>query len=222
MKNKIFTALLSFFSLFTVQHGIAGTPFSTHIDNIVKNTHLDPKIVELAMRAYVYADQHGGVNKDVLTIVDYSQPSSQKRLYVIDLKTDQVLFNTRVAHGRNSGLLYSDKFSNTLHSDQSSLGVFLTNEDTYEGHHGTSLRIQGLEDGINNNVFSRAVVIHSAWYMSDDFLKSTGYSGRSDGCLAVSKLDIGKLIDLTVGRSVIFSYAPQEQQDKNLINIKLS
>lgn len=222
MKNKIFTALISFFSLFAVQHGIAGTPFSTHIDNIAKNTHLDPKIVELAMKAYIYADQHGGVNKDVLTIVDYSQPSSQKRLYVIDLKTDKLLFNTRVAHGKNSGLLYSDKFSNIARSSQSSLGVFVTNDDTYVGHHGTSLRIQGLEKGVNDKVASRAVVIHSASYMGDDFIKTNGYAGRSNGCLAVSKLDINKLIELTVGRSVIFSYAPQEEHDTNLAGIKLS
>lgn len=222
MKNKIFTALVSFFSLFAVQHGIAGTPFSTHIDNIVKNTHLDPKIVELAMKAYVYADQHGGVNKDVLTIVDYSQPSSQKRLYVIDLKTDKLLFNTRVAHGKNSGLLYSDKFSNAPRSNQTSLGVFVTNDDTYEGHHGTSLRIKGLEPGVNDKVASRAVVIHSATYASDDFLKSNGYLGRSNGCLAVSKLDINKVIELTVGRSVIFSYAPQEDNDPHLAGINLS
>jgi L,D-transpeptidase-like protein len=165
---------------------------------------------------------HGGVKKDVLTIVDYSQPSTQKRLYVIDLKTDQLLFNTRVAHGKNSGLLYSDQFSNEARSNQSSLGVFVTNDDTYVGHHGTSLRIKGLEEGINDKVASRAVVIHSAWYMGDDFLKTHGYGGRSNGCLAVSKLDINKVIELTVGRSVIFSYAPQEDHDANLTGIKLS
>jgi len=221
MRKKIFTGLLGFFSIFAAHHGIAETSYTEHINNIVKNTHLDPKVVELAMKAYKYAQETTHVKKDILTIVDYSKPSSEKRLYVIDLKTDQLLLNTRVAHGKNTGLLTSDSFSNRANSNQTSLGVFVTT-DIYQGKHGTSLRIAGLEKGINDNVASRAVVIHSASYMSDDFLKSHGYSGRSSGCLAVRELDISKLIQFTSGGSVIFSYAAPENHDPNLENIHLT
>ncbi len=220
MKKKIFPILMSFFSIFTAHHGIAGTPYQTHLDNIVKNTHLDSKIVELALKAHQYAEDHGGVKKDVLTIVNYAQPSSEKRLYVIDLKTDELLMNTLVAHGRKTGGLTSDSFSNAKKSNKSSLGVFLTTR-IYDGHHGKSLQLAGLEKNINDNVGPRRVVIHAAPYVSTAFLKSHGQIGRSSGCLAVSKLDIHKLIQLTVGGSVIFSYAAQEEKDPNLAGIKL-
>lgn len=221
MKKKIFTSLFGIFSIFAAHQGIAGTPADVHVTNIVKNTHLDPKIVELALKAYLYASDHSNVKKDILTIVNYAQPSSEKRLYVIDLKTDELLMNTLVAHGHNTGLLNSEKFSNTAGSNQSSLGVFVTTT-TYSGHHGTSLQIDGLEKGINDKVASRRVVVHSADYVSDEFLKEHGYIGRSSGCLAVRKLDISQLINLTVGGSVIFSYAPQEELDHNITDIKLS
>lgn len=221
MKKKIFTSLFGIFSIFAAHQGIAGTPADVHVTNIVKNTHLEPKIVELALKAYQYASDHGQVKKDVLTIVNYAQPSSEKRLYVIDLKTDQVLMNTRVAHGSKTGELKSENFSNANESKQSSLGVFVTTT-TYIGHHGRSLQIAGLEKDINDNAATRRVVVHSAPYMSDEFLKEHGMSGRSSGCLAVRDLDITKLIDLTVGGSVIFSYAPLEDHDPNLAKIQLS
>lgn len=222
MKKNVFTTILGgFISLFAVHHGIAGTPANQHIENIVKNTQLSPKVVELALKAYKYAETQGTVKKDILTIVDYTKPSSEKRLYVIDLKTDQVLMNTFVAHGKNTGLLKSEKFSNKLNSNQTSLGVFVT-KTTYVGHHGTSLQIQGLEKDINDNVFKRRVVVHSAPYVSDSFLKANGYMGRSSGCLAVRELDISKLINLTKEGSVIFSYAASEDQDPNLASVQLS
>ncbi len=221
MKRNIFTtALGGLISLFAVHHGIAGTPGNVHVDNIVKNTNLNPKVVELALKAYKYADQKGKVKKDILTIVDYSKPSSEKRLFVIDLKTDQVLLNTFVAHGKNTGLLKSEKFSNRPNSNQTSLGVFVTTT-TYVGHHGTSLQIEGLEKNINDNVFKRRVVVHSAPYVSDSFLKANGYMGRSSGCLAVRELDISKLINLTKEGSVIFSYASPEDTDTNLAAVQL-
>ncbi len=221
MKKNIFTALISVLSVLTAHHSLAGTPYDVHMEKIVQNTGLDKNIVELALKGHQYAVDKGVVKSNILTIVNYAQPSSENRLYVIDLNTDKLLFNTRVAHGYKSGLLYSENFSNARKSNQSSLGVFVTTQ-IYEGKHGESLKIAGLEKGINDNAAKRSVVIHSADYMSDDFLNKHGYSGRSSGCLAVKKLDINKLIQLTVGGSVIFSYAPPEQNDPNLINISLS
>lgn len=220
MKRNIFTALISILSVFTAHHSVAGTPYNIHLERIVQNTGLDKNIVELALKGHEYAVTQGVVKKNILTIVNYAQPSSENRLYVIDLNTDQLLFNTRVAHGSKSGLLHSDYFSNNLKSHQSSLGVFVTTQ-TYEGKHGESLKIAGLEKGINDNVQKRHVVIHSADYMSDSYLNKYGYSGRSSGCLAVKKLDINKLIHLTMGGSVIFSYAPAENNDPNLTNISI-
>ena len=218
MKRNIFTALISILSVFTAHHSVAGTPYDIHLNNIVQNTGLNKNIVELALKGHQYAVSQNAVKKNILTIVNYAQPSSENRLYVIDLNTDQLLFNTRVAHGFKSGLLYSEYFSNNLKSHQSSLGVFITAQ-TYAGKHGESLQLAGLEKGINDNAQKRRVVIHSAKYMSDDFLNKHGYSGRSSGCLAVKKLDINKLIQLTAGGSVVFSYAPAEQNDLNLNNI---
>jgi len=186
--------------------------YQNHVENISKNTHLSEKIVRLALSGYQYATAHTRINKSVLTIVDYSQPSFAKRLYVIDLQTDKVLLNTWVAHGHNTGDLSSVHFSNSPRSKESSVGVFIT-EGTYYGHHGKSMVLNGLEKNINDNAKSRRLVVHSAWYVSASFLRATGRMGRSFGCLAVNSGEIERLINLTKNGSVIFSYAPQEDHD---------
>ncbi len=187
-----------------------------HIDHIAKNTHLNQKVIRLALNGYKYASLHAKVSKPILTIIDYSQPSVKKRLYVIDLKNDQVLMNILVAHGRNTGDAWSTRFSNELESKQSSVGVFIT-EGTYRGHHGRSMVINGLEKNINDNAKKRGLVVHSAAYVSEDFALATGRIGRSFGCLAVNPHELNQLINLTAEGSVIFSYAPQEDKDSMLI-----
>lgn len=145
--------------------------------------------------------------KPILSIVDMSQPSSKKRLYVIDLMSRKLLFNTYVAHGRNSGQLTAMKFSNTNSSFQSSLGFYQT-MGTYQGKHGLSLQLKGLEKGFNDNAFSRAIVMHGADYVCEDFIRNTGRLGRSQGCPAVSNAESKPIIQAIKGGSCLFIYSP--------------
>lgn len=148
--------------------------------------------LELSREAFSYAVKgynnlvaKGTVLKqDILSIVDFSLPSSKKRLFVIDLATGKLLFNTFVSHGRNSGLEQATRFSNDLNSFQSSLGFFITGK-TYKGEHGYSLKLDGLEKGINDNALNRGIVIHAAKYVNEKMAQQKGYIGRSLGCPAL-------------------------------------
>ncbi|MEZ4900715.1 MAG: murein L,D-transpeptidase catalytic domain family protein [Spirosomataceae bacterium] len=149
-------------------------------------------------------------SKPILTIADLSQPSTQKRLYVIDLVKRKVLYRTFVAHGRNSGDLYAHRFSNQMSSYQSSLGFYQT-LGTYQGKHGLSLRLQGLESGFNSNALDRAVVIHGADYVSESFIKKIGRLGRSFGCPAIP-YDVHKAIIETIKNGAcLFVFSPNKQ-----------
>ena len=142
----------------------------------------------------------------LLTIIDFNLPSTEKRMYVLDLLKKEVLYVTHVAHGRNSGGNYATSFSNKNGSYQSSLGFYRTAE-TYNGGNGYSLRLDGLEKGINDLARPRAVVIHGADYANEDFIKSTGRLGRSFGCPALPQ-DLNKPIINTIkDGSLIFIYA---------------
>ncbi|XWW46124.1 murein L,D-transpeptidase catalytic domain family protein [Fibrella sp. USSR17] len=147
--------------------------------------------------------------KPLLSIVDMSQPSTKKRLYVIDLVKRKLLFNTYVAHGRNSGELLPRRFSNTNSSFQSSLGFYKT-LGLYQGKHGLSMQLQGLEKGINDNAFSRAIVMHGADYVCEDFIRRTGRLGRSQGCPAVSTAECSPIVRTISGGSCLFIYYPDE------------
>lgn len=172
-------------------------------------TNLDPKVLKLSLNAYQKAREEGLDDKQVLTIIDYSKPSNVKRLWVVDLKSEKVLFNTYVAHGKNSGELHATDFSNKPNSLKSSFGVFLT-QDTYFGHEGYSLRISGLEPGINDNVLSRKIVFHGAPYVSAAVAKIHGMLGRSWGCMAVSQDTIRPLINTIKDKTLVFAYFPDE------------
>lgn len=139
-----------------------------------------------------------------------SQPSVNKRLYVIDLVKRQLLYHTYVAHGRNSGDLYADKFSNEISSYQSSLGFYQT-LGTYQGKHGLSLKLQGLESGFNTNALSRAVVMHGADYVSEDFIKKIGRLGRSFGCPAIPYNVHKAIIETIKNGACLFVYSPNKQ-----------
>lgn len=172
---------------------------------------LRPQVVELALKAYMNAKKEGiTVSKPILTVVDYTMPSTAKRLWVLDLSSSKVLFNTLVAHGQNSGDLYSNKFSNNDGSKQSSIGTFVT-EGTYDGKHGNSLKIRGLDVGFNDKVEPRLVVMHSANYVSDEFIKTHGMIGRSWGCLALNPEIAQQVINTVKEGSVIFSYYPDQK-----------
>ena len=148
--------------------------------------------------------------KPLLSIVDMSQPSSHKRLYIIDLVKEKLLFHTYVAHGRNSGELLAKRFSNVNSSYQSSLGFYKT-LGLYQGKHGLSMQLQGLEKGINDNAFARAIVMHGAPYVSESTIRQTGRLGRSQGCPAVSAAECSPIVRAISGGSCLFIYSPDQQ-----------
>lgn len=145
------------------------------------------------------------LKKPLLTVIDFTLPSTEKRLWVIDVEKREILLNSVVAHGRNTGELMAKNFSNTPESFQSSLGFYKTAE-TYQGKHGYSLRLDGLEKGFNDQARARAIVIHGADYAREEFAKSTGRLGRSLGCPALPPELSSKVIDLIKEGSLLFIY----------------
>jgi hypothetical protein len=143
--------------------------------------------------------------KDILTIIDYSKPSSEKRFYVIDLGNKKLIYNCLVAHGKNSGEEMATVFSNKPESLKSSLGFFLTAE-TYVGDNGYSLRLDGLEKGINDSARLRDIVIHGADYVSQKFIDENGRLGRSWGCPALPPEVSKEIIDLISEGSCLYIY----------------
>jgi hypothetical protein len=145
------------------------------------------------------------LENNLLTLIDFSLPSTQERLWVINLLEQKIIYRTLVSHGQNSGSLYANVFSNTPSSHQSSLGFFLTAKP-YIGKHGTSLRLDGVEKGINDKARERAIVMHSADYVSYDFIKKHGRLGRSYGCPAIPKEKHEEIIGLLAGKSCMYIY----------------
>src|SRR5690606_7538329 len=137
-----------------------------------------------AFEGFTLLKEQGKIKKDLLTLIDFSKSSNTKRLWIIDMETKTILYNTLVAHGRNSGNEFATSFSNISSSYKSSLGFYATGE-IYNGKHGASLRLDGLEKGINSNARSRAVVMHAADYVSEKFIKMHSRLGRSQGCPAL-------------------------------------
>jgi L,D-transpeptidase catalytic domain len=147
------------------------------------------------------------VNPKIISIVDFSQPSANKRLYVIDLETKKVLFNTYVAHGKNSGQEMATEFSNTPTSNKSSLGFYLTSH-TYSGKNGYSLQLEGQERGINDNALNRGIVMHAAEYVNENYIQSQGWIGRSQGCPAVMPEMNKPIVETIKEGSCFFIYSP--------------
>ena len=167
---------------------------------------LDKEVFQKAMEGYRICRGKGILKNDsVLTIINFTKSSVQERLYVINLKRKQIVLKSLVAHGKNSGIEFATDFSNRKHSSQSSLGFYVT-ENTYYGKHGLSLRMIGLEKGVNDNAYDRAIVIHSANYATEDFIKKHGRLGRSLGCPAVPPKVSKKLINTIKDGSLVFIY----------------
>lgn len=160
-----------------------------------------------AINAYFHVKQRHLTDKPLVTIVDYSLPSTNRRLAVADMQTGKVLFYTYVAQGKGSGLKYATHFSNEPGTDASSLGVYLTG-DTYYGKHGYSLRLHGLDPEFNGAAYRRDIVIHSAWYVSKTFAQKHGYIGRSWGCFALSPTVESAIVRLIRGDTVLVGYYP--------------
>ncbi|MFP4470691.1 MAG: murein L,D-transpeptidase catalytic domain family protein [Bacteroidales bacterium] len=166
-------------------------------------------VFAMALKGYQNLKASEKVNKDILTVIDFSKSSNEKRLWVIDLNTKKVLFNDYVAHGRNSGNEFANNFSNLPQSFMSSIGFYLTAE-TYHGKHGLSLRLDGIDGDFNYNARSRAIVMHGADYVSEDFIKKYGRLGRSYGCPSVSMDIFNDVIDTIREGSLLFIYYPHK------------
>ncbi len=168
---------------------------------------LSHEAFDYAVKGYEYLKSKGKIaNQNVLSIVDFTKPSSAKRLFVLDLKNYKVLFNTYVAHGQGSGAAMATQFSNTPESYQSSMG-FYTTSDTYTGKNGYSMHLEGMERGINDKALERAIVMHGAPYVSESFIHSRGYLGRSWGCPAVPEQLNKPIIDKIRNGSCLFIFS---------------
>ena len=168
---------------------------------------LSPKVLAMALDAVSSARARGISGRDDrLTVIDYSLPSTQPRIWVLDLERGKVLYHGLVAHGAGSGDKYANRFSNVNDSRATSLGLFLTG-DTYEGGNGYSLKLRGLEPGVNDLAEMRHIVMHGAWYVSDEHARQFGMIGRSWGCPALPQADAQPVIDAIKGGTFVYSYA---------------
>ena len=168
---------------------------------------VSPKVFRTAYQGYRKVTQR---QKELLTLIDFTKPSNSTRLYVMDMVKGVMLFESVVAHGKNSGALYATDFSNRSNSHQSSLGFYLTGE-TYRGSNGYSLRLDGLEKGFNDNARARAIVIHGARYADPVLCRGGQRLGRSFGCPALPESLNRPIIDTIKGGSVLFIYAEDPQ-----------
>ncbi|WP_264565470.1 murein L,D-transpeptidase catalytic domain family protein [Flavobacterium sp. N3904] len=166
-----------------------------------------------ALKGFYILKEKGLIKKDILTLVDFSLSSNTKRLWVIDLSKNVVLFQSLVAHGRNTGEEFANSFSNSPESFKSSLGFYATAE-VYNGKHGLSLKLDGLEKGLNDHARERAVVIHGANYVSDSFIKGNKRLGRSQGCPAVPVELAAEIISVIKDKSCLYIYHPSINKAK--------
>jgi hypothetical protein len=172
---------------------------------------LDRSVLDLALGAAACAVRSGDAKAPrTLTVIDYSRPSSQERLWVFDLTTRELVYEELVAHGQGTGANLATMFSNDNDSHQTSLGLFVT-DTTYVGKNGYSLRLDGLDEGFNDKARQRAIVMHGAPYVSDAFVRANGRLGRSWGCPAVSDAVARELIDRVKGGGLVFAYYPHPE-----------
>ena len=180
---------------------------------------IDSQVLELAVQASECAEDRQLGDNSILTVIDYSLPSTEPRLWVLDLDSKKLLFRELVSHGVNTGENFATRFSNRLGSRQSSLGLFRT-EGTYYGRNGFSLRLEGLEPGINHKALERTIVMHGAWYVSEEFAEEHGRLGRSWGCPALDNDVAPEVIETIKDGSLLFIYHsdPQWQQQSEFLN----
>jgi len=172
------------------------------------------EILSYGIKGYLKMQEEGKISEGKpLTVIDFSLPSTEKRMWIIDMKDGLILHHGHVSHGRNSGGLMAKQFSNISSSFMSSLGFYLTGE-TYQGKHGYSLRLDGLEKGFNDKARERAIVIHGADYAHENFIQQTGRLGRSLGCPALPNEIANEVIDMIKEQSLLFIYG----KDKEYLN----
>ncbi len=205
--NRIALFLIS---LVFMPFGHAGSYLSI-VDQLLSSAPgLDKQVLQHALQATQCAVTSGIEAPKRLAVIDFSLPSDKKRLWVFDLDEGSLLLNDLVAHGKNSGNRVSQYFSNKVDSHQSSIGLFQTNE-TYSGKHGYSLRLDGLEPGVNDRARERAIVIHGADYVDPQWIEAHGRIGRSYGCPAVRQEVVREVVDNLKGGQLLFTYYPDQQ-----------
>jgi hypothetical protein len=223
MRLRFFTLLLTFVLSSSFTTSYTGLKTITNIEGLAEddivslyetflnqNTSM-PQLVSFsnAIRGYSKLKSQGKIENETLTIIDFSLSSKAKRLWVLDMTTHKVLFNTVVAHGKNTGGEFATKFSNKNNSNQSSLGFYIT-DNTYYGKNGLSLFLNGQEKGINDNARKRYVVFHGAKYANPNFAKKHGRLGRSLGCPAVPTAFNTAIIKRIKNKSCLFIYHPNK------------
>ena len=195
------------------KRSVVETYIKTQYDELAALNGSKPsyEVYHRAVIGYTNLKAQGKVKNEKLTIIDFSLSSKKKRLWIVDMKENKILKNKLVAHGKNSGFDIPNSFSNTRHSNQSSLGFYLTGEN-YHGKYGLSLRLDGLETGFNSNARQRAVVMHRARYVNDNISKGLGRLGRSFGCPAIDWTeDSTQIIKDIANKSVMFIYSPHTE-----------
>jgi hypothetical protein len=212
---RIFTLVIGVFVFCGAAVAVAPVPSNLAAALLKEAGGLKPQVLQYAMKASSCAARSGVVHdKNILTVIDYSLPSTQKRLWTFDLQKQRLLYREWVAHGMNTGNNLALKFSNAKDSNMTSLGVYVTDKP-YIGRNGYSLRLIGLEKGFNDNVYDRAVVFHGAWYVSDQMIQRWGRLGRSFGCPAVRREIATPMIDTIKEGSLLFAYYPDKTWLKN-------
>jgi hypothetical protein len=209
------TAVFTLFTSFTVYSpSYVFVPGDEHVVSLFENVDFgnaeipNKEIFDRALSAYEQLNNQKDI-KPTITIIDFTKASTEKRLWTIDLQNQKLLYHTWVAHGQNTGDNFAQKFSNKHNSHQSSLGFYITGK-TYIGKHGLSLKLHGLEPGINDQAESRAVVMHGADYVSENFINRVGRLGRSHGCPAIPMELHRELIQTVAEGSLLFIYFPDE------------
>ncbi|KPQ27664.1 MAG: L,D-transpeptidase catalytic domain [Marinobacter excellens HL-55] len=170
---------------------------------------LNPEVLEAAFKATHCAISNGVAMPERLAVIDFSLHSSQERMWIFDLEQGELLLRDLVAHGKNSGNDEATAFSNIEGSHQSSIGLFKASE-SYRGMHGYSLRLDGLEPGINDLARQRAIVIHGADYVNNNWVDQYGRIGRSHGCPAVDQKVVQSVVDNLKGGQLVFKYYPDQ------------
>lgn len=186
-------------------------------------TGLDASVFRKALVGYYNFKKTQLISPDrqILTIIDFNRKSSQKRLWIVDLADNKLLFNTLVAHGQGSGGDMATNFSNLTNSHQSSLGFYITS-DTYFGKHGFSMKLEGMDKGFNTNARDRAVVVHGAEYVSESFVNQNGRLGRSQGCPALPVELTKTIINTIKGQTCLFINGPASDYNSNYLDQDLA
>ena len=198
--------------------------FDEHVQEVYNRAGLHKAGLSYSVFERAYTGYHNfkhqdltASDKQILTVVDFTKPSNLKRMWIIDLDANKVIYNNLVAHGRNTGNVRAEKFSNEHNSNMSSMGFYLTNK-TYYGKHGLSLRLTGMDEQYNSNAMERAIVLHGADYVSDAFVKQYGRLGRSLGCPAVPRAISGDVIELIKDNTVFYIHSADKTYTSDYLN----